>query len=157
MATHSSILAWRTPLTEMPGQPQSSGSQRVGHNWSNPVLHKCKTFFFFACSSPAPVKIDSEDGTAAWVVETPMPPSVQGQRLPQPQELWPYQSLFFFLSLWLQVFRWPLWLVFLHSSAHSGTYRAPFLGVLLCCSMHQAHRGTPPGCSPTLEIGASGT
>ena len=42
------------------------------------------------------MKIDSEDGTAAWVVETLMPPSVQGQTLPQPQELWPYQSLSFF-------------------------------------------------------------
>ena len=31
-ATHSSILAWRTPWTEEPGGPQSMGSQRVGHN-----------------------------------------------------------------------------------------------------------------------------
>ena len=27
MATHSSILAWRTPWTEEPGGPQSMGSQ----------------------------------------------------------------------------------------------------------------------------------
>ena len=52
-------------------------------------------FIYFACSSPAPVKVDSEDGTAAWVVATLMPPSVQGQRLPQPRELWSYQSLIF--------------------------------------------------------------
>ena len=32
MATHSSILAWRIPLTEEPGGLQSMGSQRVGHN-----------------------------------------------------------------------------------------------------------------------------
>ena len=32
MATHSSILAWKTPWTEEPGGLQSSGSQRVGHN-----------------------------------------------------------------------------------------------------------------------------
>ena len=32
MATHSSILAWRIPWTEEPGDLQSSGSQRVGHN-----------------------------------------------------------------------------------------------------------------------------
>ena len=32
MATHSSILAWRTPWTEEPGGLQSMGSQRVGHN-----------------------------------------------------------------------------------------------------------------------------
>ena len=30
-ATHSSILAWRTPWTEEPGGLQSMGSQRVGH------------------------------------------------------------------------------------------------------------------------------
>ena len=32
MATHSSILAWRTPCTEVPGGLQSMGLQRVGHN-----------------------------------------------------------------------------------------------------------------------------
>ena len=32
MATHSSILAWRTPRTEKPGGLQSMGSQRVGHD-----------------------------------------------------------------------------------------------------------------------------
>ena len=32
MATHSSILAWKIPLTEEPGGLQSMGSQRVGHN-----------------------------------------------------------------------------------------------------------------------------
>ena len=32
MATHSSILAWRLPWTEMPGGLQSTGSQRAGHD-----------------------------------------------------------------------------------------------------------------------------
>ena len=32
MATHSSILAWRTPWTEEPGGLQSMELQRVGHN-----------------------------------------------------------------------------------------------------------------------------
>ena len=32
MATHSSILAWKTPWTEEPGGLQSMGSQRVGHD-----------------------------------------------------------------------------------------------------------------------------
>ena len=31
MATHSSVLAWRIPLTEEPGRLQSIGSQRVRH------------------------------------------------------------------------------------------------------------------------------
>ena len=34
MATHSSILAWRIPWTEKHGGLQSSGSQRVGHDWA---------------------------------------------------------------------------------------------------------------------------
>ena len=32
MATHSSILAWITPLTEEPGGLRSTESQRVGHD-----------------------------------------------------------------------------------------------------------------------------
>ena len=32
MAAHSSMLAWRIPLTEEPGGLQSMGSQRVGHS-----------------------------------------------------------------------------------------------------------------------------
>ena len=32
MATHSSILAWKIPWTEMPGGLQSMGSQKVRHN-----------------------------------------------------------------------------------------------------------------------------
>ena len=32
MAAHSSIFAWRIPWTEEPGGPQSTGSQRVGHD-----------------------------------------------------------------------------------------------------------------------------
>ena len=32
MATHSSILAWKIPLTEEPGRLQSMGSLGVGHD-----------------------------------------------------------------------------------------------------------------------------
>ena len=32
MATHSSILAWKTPWMEEPGRLQSMGSQRVGYD-----------------------------------------------------------------------------------------------------------------------------
>ena len=35
MATHSSILAWRIPWTEKPGGLQSTGPQRVRHNWGD--------------------------------------------------------------------------------------------------------------------------
>ena len=34
-ATHSSIIAWRSPWTEESGRLQSIGSQRVGHNSSD--------------------------------------------------------------------------------------------------------------------------
>ena len=34
MATHSSVLAWRTPWTEEPGGLQSMGSLRVRHDWA---------------------------------------------------------------------------------------------------------------------------
>ena len=32
MATHSSILVWKIPWTEEPGQLQAMGSQRVEHD-----------------------------------------------------------------------------------------------------------------------------
>ena len=35
MATHSSTLAWETPWTEEPGELQSMGSQRIGHDWAH--------------------------------------------------------------------------------------------------------------------------
>ena len=34
MATHSSTLAWKIPWMEEPGRLQSTGSQRVGHDWA---------------------------------------------------------------------------------------------------------------------------
>ena len=33
METHSSILAWRIPWTDAPGQLYSIESQRAVHNW----------------------------------------------------------------------------------------------------------------------------
>ena len=38
-ATHSRILAWRTPWTEEPGRLQPSGSQRAGLNWVTFTFH----------------------------------------------------------------------------------------------------------------------
>ena len=35
MATHSSVLAWRIAGTGEPGGLPSTGSHRVGHDWSN--------------------------------------------------------------------------------------------------------------------------
>ena len=68
---------------------------RVAKSWTKPKrthVHRCKSFF--ACGSSALVRVKREGGMAAWVEGTLMAPSVQGHRLPQLQELQPYQSLF---------------------------------------------------------------
>ena len=41
MATCSHSLAWEIPWTEEPGQLQSVGSQRVGHDWVHVSLTPC--------------------------------------------------------------------------------------------------------------------
>ena len=46
MATHSSILAWRIPWTEEPGGLQSTGSQRVGHDWAISLTYSCLTSLY---------------------------------------------------------------------------------------------------------------
>ena len=51
MATHSNILAWRIPWTEVPGGLHSVGLQSVGHNWSNLTgVHAC----LIVCSLMSP-------------------------------------------------------------------------------------------------------
>ena len=37
MATHSGVLAWRIPGMAEPGGLPSTGSRRVGHDWSDLV------------------------------------------------------------------------------------------------------------------------
>ena len=56
--------------------------------------------------------------------------SVQGHRLPLQQELWPYQSFFRASCI---CYRRPLWPVFFHSSAHSGTSLVSCETHGLCC------------------------
>ena len=48
LATHSSILAWRILWIEQPGGLQSTGLQRVGHDWSGwACMHTCiRTLLF---------------------------------------------------------------------------------------------------------------
>ena len=59
MATHSSVLAWRIPGTEESGRLQSTGSQRVGHDWSD-LVHMGKNGQF--CYQQE-VALDSRKGT----------------------------------------------------------------------------------------------
>ena len=86
----ASTLAWRTPLTEKPGKPQS----RVAKSQTllkQPCMHRRKTSF--ACGRSAPVRAEREGGSAAWLAGT-LVASVQRHGRPPPQEFWPYQSLF---------------------------------------------------------------
>ena len=59
-------------------RPQSTGSQRLRHNRSDPAQD------FFACGSSAPVRVECEGGAAAWLVGTLTAPSVQEHGLPPP-------------------------------------------------------------------------
>ena len=59
IATHSSILAWRIPWTEEPSGLQSTGSQRVRHNWATSLslwgVNECRlkrAADTSVCSSP---------------------------------------------------------------------------------------------------------
>ena len=56
MATHSSILAWRTPWTEWPSGLQSMGPKRVGHDWATNTftLTHYVTSTGWKCISQAP-------------------------------------------------------------------------------------------------------
>ena len=54
--------------------------------------------FLFACGSSAPVSVEREGDTAAWVVGTLVTPSVPRHGQPQPQELWMYHYFFFFFE-----------------------------------------------------------
>ena len=49
MVTHSSILAWRIPWMEEPGRLQSSGSQRVRHDWETSLVSKNQ--LWWSCST----------------------------------------------------------------------------------------------------------
>ena len=44
MATHSGMLSWKIAWTEEPGRLQSTGSQRVGHDFT--FFHLVKTYIF---------------------------------------------------------------------------------------------------------------
>ena len=154
---HCSILAWRNPLTEKPGRPQSTGSQRVGHNQSDPVCLDER--HFFACGSFAPVRVELEGGTPAWLVGTLAVPSMQGHGLCC-SSYGPFRVFFRAFCSWrseglfAQSFSVPLpgsgtvgGLPYLESFSfvwHFIIYRgAPLGGVLLCRLACQALKGAP--------------
>ena len=56
MVTHSNILAWRIPWPEKPARLQSTGSQRVRHDWATSL----SLSLFSRCICPKILK-DSSD------------------------------------------------------------------------------------------------
>ena len=65
-------------LTEKPGRPQSTGSQRGGHYRSDPARTDARRF---ACGRSAPVRVERESGASVWLVGTLAARSVQGHGL----------------------------------------------------------------------------
>ena len=53
MATHSSTLAWRIPWMEEPGGLQSTGQQRVGHDWATSLLLSLSSHWVLGVSHSA--------------------------------------------------------------------------------------------------------
>ena len=82
------------PLTEKPGRLQSTGLQRATEDTTKVTLcTQAQFFFFFACGSSAPVRVECEGHAAAWLAGTLVVSSVQRHGLPLLQGLWPYLSL----------------------------------------------------------------
>ena len=55
MATHFSVLAWKSPWTEEPGGLQSTGLQRVRHKWATkPPPPMCQCAWEFMCPPQKP-------------------------------------------------------------------------------------------------------
>jgi len=77
IAHHASVFLPGDPpsLTQKPGRPQSTGSQRDGHDQSNP--ERTDTRYFFV-----PVRVEHESNATAWFVGTLVAPSVPGLGLP---------------------------------------------------------------------------
>ena len=68
MATHSSVLAWRTPGTGKPGGLPSMGSHRVRHDWSNlaAAAAACSQSYGFSCSLVLMWELDRKED---WVLK----------------------------------------------------------------------------------------
>ena len=82
IATHSSILAWRIPRTEESGRLQSTGSQKVGHDWVTNLgsILKSKditllTKLFFSSSHLWMWELDHKEGWTQknWCFQTVVP------------------------------------------------------------------------------------
>ena len=61
LATHSSILAWKIPLTVEPGRLLSMGSQRVRHDWATSL-----SFFLLSANEKPGTGLRAGTDTGWW-------------------------------------------------------------------------------------------
>ena len=80
MATHSSILTWRISWTEKPGRLQSTGLQRVGHDYQWLSLSLSR-------SQQVPLECAHSSG-AALFMDLVLPPHVTGVHFPTDESFW---------------------------------------------------------------------
>ena len=66
MATHSSILAWRNPWREEPGRLQSTGLQRVGHDWATSLHYIAGGAWFYQWLSCITLPIFLQKSSIDW-------------------------------------------------------------------------------------------
>ena len=59
MATHSSLLAWRTPWTDASGGLQSMGLQRIGHSLATDISRSLLRFGQLLCLIESSVKMET--------------------------------------------------------------------------------------------------
>ena len=124
-------------LTEKPGRPQSTELQRVRHNQSDLVRIDPRLFLPVAALPQSELRVKVVQLLGLWGLWWYQ----AGTQTASAAECYGSIRVFFQASCSCQ--SEGLWPVFLCSSTHAGTSRAPLPGVLLCCSMGQGHRGVP--------------
>ena len=72
MATHSSILAWKIPWTEVPGRLQFMGLQRVAHDWATSLSLSTLLCLenSFSCMTLLTCQVPGETVLSPWEVES---------------------------------------------------------------------------------------
>ena len=75
MATHSSILAWEIPWTEESGGLQSTGLQRVGHDWTSEQRNSIMIDMMIMTSEMRSVAFNSVEPSLNWNCPLPYPNS----------------------------------------------------------------------------------
>ena len=169
MASRSSILAWSIPWTKEPGGLLSTGSQKVGHYWSNLAhMYPCPQLCAGACedtvfppaSSFSPSPSSAPEPRVApklfWDAASPRHGESQCHLCPVPHEKWKCQSLSYvwlFATPWTVAHQAPLSTEFSRQECWSGE---PFLslrdppnpGIELKSPALQAHSllSEPPIC-----------